>query len=807
VRKNKTGWKAWQMTLIDLKRKEQQPEPDSPPPKDLPTVALMMIVRDGGERLLNCLESAARHFDEIVVALDTRTTDNSRSIIEDAGGEVFDFEWCDDFSAARNFILDKVTAEWAIWIDADDVLEGGDLIKEAVASLPEAVGGIWCPYYYAFDDFGNCTTLFERERIVRMSVGWHWQARLHETMAIKSGRPLPWARNSDIRIIHTRGYESRSERNFHYLNLMFDEAPDVPRTWQYFGFQYFHMGEWEKAIEWFAKFYNDPRVLEWDAWQARLYTSKAYRMMEDYGKAIGVARRCRDEKPGYMDGYLELGESYARLEMWEECIIAMEHSLDKEMPPSFMILNPLEYTFTPPRVLGVAYAAVGDMEKAIEWTEKALEIRPGDESLTANLDYWGKEQEAQQQAQSFLMLTKEMDDDDILKLAALTNGVGEYRSVKEVVVPAQMRVATRGTQPLVVFMCGNAIRPWSPLTPESQGIGGSETAVIEIAKRLQKDGAKVLVFNDPGEEEGWYDGVGYLNFARMNSTMPCDVLVSWRRPEVALESTGAKTNWLWMHDLNKEAAFLPAHAEAYDKVFGVSEWHRDYLKMVYPFLGDKADYLHNGINLDRFPDLGFKHKQRFKVVYTSSPDRGLANLLGVWPYIVNQEPAAELHIFYGWDNFDALIAKGSWGAKRMKDAIMGRMEGQKGIFWRGNLPQSQLAQELSTAQVWAYPTTFTEVFCISAVEAMAAGLIPITSILGALPEVLGDVGIQIPGNAGSFAYLEAFKYGCMVALTDFVFRRKAQYRAFNRAPLWTWDTAYEKWSKELAAAVRIPVEV
>ena len=798
------------MTSIDPKRNEQQPEQDSQPPKDLPTLSLMMIVRDGGDKLLNCLESAAPHFDEIVVALDTRTNDNSRSIIETVGGKVFDFEWCDDFSAARNFILDKVTCEWAMWLDGDDLLEGGDLIKDAIASLPPEVGGIWCPYYYAFDKFNNCTTLYERERIVRMAVGWKWQSRLHETMTVKTGRPLPWARNSDIRVIHATGYESRAERNLHYLNIMFDEDPDVPRTWQYFGFQYFSMEEWEKAIEWFSKFFSDKRVLEWDAWQARLYTSKAYRMMGEYGKAIGVARRCRDEKPGYMDGYLELGESYSRLEMWEECIIALEHSLDKEIPPSFLILNPLEYTFTPPKVLGVAYAAVGDMDKAIEWTEKALEIRPDDETLTDNLSCWVEERQRQQEAQSFLMLTEKLDDDDILKMADLTNGVGDYRSVREVVVPAQMRVATRGTQPLVVFMCGNTIRPFSPLTPEKQGIGGSETAVIEIAKRLQKDGAQVLVFNDPGEEEGWYDGVGYLQFMRMNSTMPCDVLVSWRRAEVALESTGAKTNWLWMHDLNKEDKFLPEHAEAYDKVFGVSEWHRDYLKMVYPFLGDKTDYFYNGINLDRFPPLDFRKKQHFKLVYTSSPDRGLLNLLGIWPYIINQEPEAELHIFYGWDNFDALIARGSsssWGLKRIKDAILGRMEGQKGIFWRGNLPQPELTKELSTAQVWAYPTTFTEVFCLSAVEAMAAGLVPVTSILGALPEVLGDVGIQIPGNAGSFAYGDMWKEACMVAMTDFDFRRKAQYRAFGRAPLWTWDTAYEKWSSELAAATRIPVEV
>jgi glycosyltransferase involved in cell wall biosynthesis len=68
------------------------------------------------------LESVRGLFDEIVV-VDTGSVDRTREIAREFGAKVFDFEWVDDFAAARNEALARATGDYAFWLDADDVVD------------------------------------------------------------------------------------------------------------------------------------------------------------------------------------------------------------------------------------------------------------------------------------------------------------------------------------------------------------------------------------------------------------------------------------------------------------------------------------------------------------------------------------------------------------------------------------------------------------------------------------------------------------------------------------------------------------
>ncbi len=80
-----------------------------------------MITRNNESMIRAALNSAAAWVDEIVV-VDTGSTDRTKSICQDMGAHVFDFPWCDDFSAARNESLRHCTGDWVFWMDSDDIL-------------------------------------------------------------------------------------------------------------------------------------------------------------------------------------------------------------------------------------------------------------------------------------------------------------------------------------------------------------------------------------------------------------------------------------------------------------------------------------------------------------------------------------------------------------------------------------------------------------------------------------------------------------------------------------------------------------
>lgn len=80
-----------------------------------------MIVRDEADHLRRCLNSIRGVVDEIVV-VDTGSTDDTVEVAESFGAEVLHHRWSDNFAAARNVGLDRVSGDWVLYIDADEQL-------------------------------------------------------------------------------------------------------------------------------------------------------------------------------------------------------------------------------------------------------------------------------------------------------------------------------------------------------------------------------------------------------------------------------------------------------------------------------------------------------------------------------------------------------------------------------------------------------------------------------------------------------------------------------------------------------------
>lgn len=96
-------------------------------------LSLCMIVKDEEATLARCLESVQGVVDEIVV-VDTGSSDRTPTIAQDHGARVVSFEWCDDFSAARNASLQQAQGDWILVLDADETLA-----RESIKALKQAM--------------------------------------------------------------------------------------------------------------------------------------------------------------------------------------------------------------------------------------------------------------------------------------------------------------------------------------------------------------------------------------------------------------------------------------------------------------------------------------------------------------------------------------------------------------------------------------------------------------------------------------------------------------------------------------------
>ena len=103
------------------------------------TISACMIVKNEEKVLARCLDSLKGIWDELII-VDTGSTDKTKEIAARYTDKIYDFKWIDDFSAARNFAMDKATCDYIYTPDADEILDDDNrekFLKLKEVLLPE----------------------------------------------------------------------------------------------------------------------------------------------------------------------------------------------------------------------------------------------------------------------------------------------------------------------------------------------------------------------------------------------------------------------------------------------------------------------------------------------------------------------------------------------------------------------------------------------------------------------------------------------------------------------------------------------
>jgi glycosyltransferase involved in cell wall biosynthesis len=290
----------------------------------------------------------------------------------------------------------------------------------------------------------------------------------------------------------------------------------------------------------------------------------------------------------------------------------------------------------------------------------------------------------------------------------------------------------------------------------------------------------------------------YLPLSALGEIGEVDVLVSVRGVHPHFTGIKARASFLWTGDAHDQLSHLGiGDKRVVSKLTGlwcVSNWHAQTLCEVSGFPASKAWVVRNGIASALFS--GDEVRNRKRLIYSSTPYRGLALLPELFARIRAAHPDAELHIFSGVKVYEGVGAEQEAVARKYAP-VFDTLRQNPGCFVHGNVTQGQLAREFMRAGILAYPNTFDETSCITAMEAMAGGCVVVTSRRGALPETVGDSGMLIDEKPGSKAYKERFVASVVNLLSDERAWNQLSDRALKRAGGMSWDAVAENVTNRL----------
>lgn len=348
-------------------------------------ISLCMIVKNEEDVLARCLRSVARYVDEIII-VDTGSTDNTKKICRRFTDKIFDFEWIDDFAAARNFSFSKAAGDYLMWLDADDVISEENAarlsaLKERLAETAPDV--VMSRYVTSSDENGEPVFSFFRERLLKRTSNFRWEGFIHECIA-----PRGKIVYSDF-TVHHRKERNAGDRNLRIFQKKISQGVRLDaRSAFYYGRELFYNKMYtesaavlERAIDMGLKNnLNEACLFLFDSYNALGETQKAmlalFKSLEKGTPRADIL--CK------LAGVFKSRRDYETAAFWYE---AATKCSDLTKRGEF---DRSEYRTVIPFIeLSCCYFYMGDKQRASVFHEKAKALRPNHPSVVFNEKFFG----------------------------------------------------------------------------------------------------------------------------------------------------------------------------------------------------------------------------------------------------------------------------------------------------------------------------------------------------------------------------------------------------------------------------------
>ena len=371
-------------------------------------LSLCMIVKNEESYLPQALNSVKDVVDEMVI-LDTGSTDRTVEIAKEYGARVYQFDWCNDFSAARNEALKYVQGKWVLVLDADEVLtqsiaaELHQVIHNEryvlINLLRQEVGAAQSPY-------SQVSRLFRNHPEIRFSRPYH--AMVDDSVAQLLEREPQWQVVSlpKVAILHY-GYQPEAiasrdkyHRGRQAMEAFLAENPDEPYVCSKLGALYIALGELGKGIELLERGLQAQQIETPVLFELHYHLGNAYTRLKDphsagehYQAAIkqqilpqlkigaynnlgnlhfssGDLNQARTNyettvkiDPSFAAGYNNLGMTLKGMGLLEEAIASYQQAV--KLQPDYADAH---------QNLGVAWLKKGKVQKSLSAFSKAIAL-------------------------------------------------------------------------------------------------------------------------------------------------------------------------------------------------------------------------------------------------------------------------------------------------------------------------------------------------------------------------------------------------------------------------------------------------
>lgn len=371
---------------------------DSKKRDKFPTISLCMIVKNEEKNLPETLNSVKDYIDEIII-VDTGSTDNTVEVARSFGAKVYFYEWNDDFASARNEALRHANCEWILSIDADDTMNGSDILRFKEYLKETDALGFSIPIFSKIEDRSlniNNTVVNYLVRIFKNDPRIRFSRRVHEFVDQSIYDIGGKIERIDLPVFH-RGYadleilKKKIERNKRLLELALDENPSDHNLWVYMGKTYVTLDDLDSAERCYRKAIeiaeeNRNRFGSLYFLQSA-YTDLAILVSKDrMEEAIELFNRAITIDPNFPDTYYHLGMVYYNKGLFREAYEAFKKVFQVDINKSMFAISHLgirgELTLT---MLQATALQLGLIREAIDYGNRVLEINPNNAAVLNNM--------------------------------------------------------------------------------------------------------------------------------------------------------------------------------------------------------------------------------------------------------------------------------------------------------------------------------------------------------------------------------------------------------------------------------------